>query len=48
MDDNEIRRIIIRRIQKVISRCRFLLASPNLQETERETLQARLATEERG
>jgi hypothetical protein len=47
MDDNEIRRIIIRGHQKVISHCRFLLASPNLQEVERETLQVRLAIEER-
>lgn len=45
--DDDIRRIIVRGHQKVIGHCRFLLASPNLQETERTTLETRLAIEER-
>ena len=47
MDDDEIRRIIIRGHQKVIGHCRILLASPKLQEAERAILETRLAIEQR-
>jgi len=47
MDDDEIRRIVIRGHRKVIDHCRFLLASRNLREVERVTVESRLAIEER-
>jgi hypothetical protein len=47
MDDDEIRRIVIRGHRKVIGHCRVLLASRNLRGAERATVESRLAIEER-
>lgn len=45
--DEELRRFIIRGHEKVIGHCHFLLASPNLRDEDRGTLESRLAAEER-
>ena len=45
--DEALHRILVRGHETVIGHCRFLLASPNLQNADRATLEARLAVEEK-
>ncbi len=45
--NEELRRFIIRGHEKVIGHCHLLLASPNLRDEDRGTLESRLAAEER-